>query len=212
MTIIAPRYQTGAPGQFCPARPGRLANRPCRTNYIVEHLPRLRGLVRHNYNPAPFLIMSKAPIRVAVTGAAGQIGYSLLFRIASGAVFGPDQPVILHLIEIRTRDAGACTASAWNWTTALFRCSKASCRRRTSTKVSRRELGAARRRRAAQGRHGTQGFARHQRQDFHRPGQGHPKKRRHRRARARRRQSVQYQLPHRHAQRARDCRATGSSP
>jgi len=44
--------------------------------------------------------MSKAPIRVAVTGAAGQIGYSLLFRIASGAMFGPDQPVILHLIEI----------------------------------------------------------------------------------------------------------------
>jgi len=40
------------------------------------------------------------PIRVAVTGAAGQIGYSLLFRIASGAMFGPDQPVILHLIEI----------------------------------------------------------------------------------------------------------------
>jgi malate dehydrogenase len=44
--------------------------------------------------------MSNSPIRVAVTGAAGQIGYSLLFRIASGAMFGPDQPVILHLIEI----------------------------------------------------------------------------------------------------------------
>ena len=42
----------------------------------------------------------KSPIRVAVTGAAGQIGYSLVFRIASGAMFGPDQPVILHLIEI----------------------------------------------------------------------------------------------------------------
>ena len=42
----------------------------------------------------------KPPIRVAVTGAAGQIGYALLFRIASGAVFGPDQPVILHMIEI----------------------------------------------------------------------------------------------------------------
>src|SRR5688572_23281461 len=44
--------------------------------------------------------MSNSPIRVAVTGAAGQIGYSLLFRMASGAIFGPDQPVILHLIEI----------------------------------------------------------------------------------------------------------------
>lgn len=43
--------------------------------------------------------MSK-PIRVAVTGAAGQIGYSLLFRIASGAMFGPDQKVALNLIEI----------------------------------------------------------------------------------------------------------------
>ena len=42
----------------------------------------------------------KSPIKVAVTGAAGQIGYSLLFRIASGAMFGPDQPVELHLIEI----------------------------------------------------------------------------------------------------------------
>ena len=41
-----------------------------------------------------------APIHVAVTGAAGQIGYSLLFRIASGAMFGPNQPLILHLIEI----------------------------------------------------------------------------------------------------------------
>jgi malate dehydrogenase len=42
----------------------------------------------------------KSPITVAVTGAAGQIGYSLLFRIASGALFGPDQPVNLRLIEI----------------------------------------------------------------------------------------------------------------
>src|SRR5882724_9227930 len=44
--------------------------------------------------------MSKTPLKIAVTGAAGQIGYSLLFRIASGAMFGPDQPVMLHLIEI----------------------------------------------------------------------------------------------------------------
>jgi len=42
----------------------------------------------------------KHPIHIAVTGAAGQIGYSLLFRIASGSVFGPDQPVKLSLIEI----------------------------------------------------------------------------------------------------------------
>ena len=40
------------------------------------------------------------PVRVAITGAAGQIGYSLLFRVASGAMLGPDQPVILQLLEI----------------------------------------------------------------------------------------------------------------
>lgn len=44
--------------------------------------------------------MSKAPMRVAVTGAAGQIGYSLLFRIASGEMLGKDQPVILQLLDL----------------------------------------------------------------------------------------------------------------
>jgi len=42
----------------------------------------------------------KTPIHIAVTGAAGQISYSLLFRLASGALLGPDQPIILHLLEI----------------------------------------------------------------------------------------------------------------
>ena len=44
--------------------------------------------------------MSKSPVRVAITGAAGQIGYALLFRIASGEMLGRDQPVILQLLEI----------------------------------------------------------------------------------------------------------------
>jgi malate dehydrogenase len=44
--------------------------------------------------------MSKPPVRVAVTGAAGNIGYSLLFRIAKGDLLGPDQPVILHLVDL----------------------------------------------------------------------------------------------------------------
>ena len=44
--------------------------------------------------------MNKSPVRVAVTGAAGQIGYSLLFRIASGEMLGKDQPIKLHLLEI----------------------------------------------------------------------------------------------------------------
>ncbi|MEE9403378.1 MAG: malate dehydrogenase [Algisphaera sp.] len=48
---------------------------------------------------------SKTPLRVAVTGAAGQICYSLLFRIAAGEMFGPDQPVILQLLEIPVEKA-----------------------------------------------------------------------------------------------------------
>src|SRR5437879_2947258 len=42
----------------------------------------------------------KQPIKIAITGAAGQIGYQLLFRIASGSMLGPEQPVVLHLIEV----------------------------------------------------------------------------------------------------------------
>jgi malate dehydrogenase len=49
--------------------------------------------------------MSTRPVRVAVTGAAGQIGYALLFRIASGQMFGPDRPVALNLIEIPNEKA-----------------------------------------------------------------------------------------------------------
>ncbi|MES2900060.1 MAG: malate dehydrogenase [Pseudomonadota bacterium] len=49
--------------------------------------------------------MSKTPMRVAVTGAAGQIGYSLLFRIANGDMLGKDQPVILQLLEIADEKA-----------------------------------------------------------------------------------------------------------
>ncbi len=49
--------------------------------------------------------MSKAPMRVAITGAAGQIGYALLFRIASGEMLGKDQPVILQLLEIADEKA-----------------------------------------------------------------------------------------------------------
>lgn len=44
--------------------------------------------------------MSASPLKVAVTGAAGQIGYSLLFRLASGSLLGPDRPIELHLLEI----------------------------------------------------------------------------------------------------------------
>ena len=49
--------------------------------------------------------MSKKPVRVAVTGAAGQIGYALLFRIAAGEMLGKDQPVILQMLEIADEKA-----------------------------------------------------------------------------------------------------------
>src|SRR5512143_405520 len=49
--------------------------------------------------------MSKKPIRVAVTGAAGNIGYALLFRIASGEMLGKDQPIVLQLLEIPAEGA-----------------------------------------------------------------------------------------------------------
>jgi malate dehydrogenase len=51
--------------------------------------------------------MTKAPVRVAVTGAAGQIGYALVFRIASGAMLGNDQPVILQMLELPMEKAQA---------------------------------------------------------------------------------------------------------
>ena len=53
--------------------------------------------------------MAKAPMRVAITGAAGQIGYSLLFRIANGDLLGKDQPVILQLLEIPDEKAEKIT-------------------------------------------------------------------------------------------------------
>ncbi|MEO6171654.1 MAG: malate dehydrogenase, partial [Arenimonas sp.] len=49
----------------------------------------------------------KSPIRVAVTGAAGQIGYSLVFRIASGEMLGKDQPVVLQMLELPMEKAQA---------------------------------------------------------------------------------------------------------
>ncbi len=51
--------------------------------------------------------MAKAPVRVAVTGAAGQIGYALIFRIAAGEMLGKDQPVILQLLELPMEKAQA---------------------------------------------------------------------------------------------------------
>src|SRR5688572_16262346 len=78
--------------------------RSCRPE-VDKLLPR-KALGQHTLRPHPRptnprpRAMAKTPIRIAVTGAAGQIGYALLPRIASGELFGADQPVILHLIEV----------------------------------------------------------------------------------------------------------------
>src|SRR4051794_34617012 len=53
-----------------------------------------------NIQALPGASLMKKPVRVAVTGAAGQIGYSLLFRVAAGDMLGPDQPVILQMLEV----------------------------------------------------------------------------------------------------------------
>ena len=63
--------------------------------------------------------MSTAPVKIAVTGAAGQIGYSLLFRIASGSLFGPDTPVELRLLEIPAA-LGAAEGTAMELADAAF--------------------------------------------------------------------------------------------
>ena len=55
---------------------------------------------------------AKPPVNVTVTGAAGQIGYSLLFRIASGQLLGGDQPIVLRLSRSNPRWA---SSKAWSW-------------------------------------------------------------------------------------------------
>src|SRR6185312_4833544 len=59
-----------------------------------------RALPHENEHPQKESSSMKAPVRVAVTGAAGQIGYALPFRIAAGDMLGPGQPAILHLLEM----------------------------------------------------------------------------------------------------------------
>ena len=100
------------------------------------------------------------PVRVAVTGAAGQIGYSLLFRIASGQLLGPDQPVILQLLEV-TPALGALEGVAMELDDCAFPLLAGSrAQRRRRRRLRRRRLRAARRRDAAQAGHGAQRPAR----------------------------------------------------
>lgn len=68
--------------------------------YIVQQASRVAGVLRFEGYKGVGHVIKKPPVRVAVTGAGGQIGYSLIPRIASGEMLGPDQPVILHLIDL----------------------------------------------------------------------------------------------------------------
>src|SRR5690606_26911216 len=91
-----------------PAPGARLRHRRTRpeTHSVgLRHL--LKGLRQIHLHIVSKETPMKNPVRVAVTGAAGQIGYSLLFRIASGEMLGKDQPVILQLLELPMEKAQA---------------------------------------------------------------------------------------------------------
>ena len=141
----------------------------------------------------------KKPVRVAVTGAAGQIGYSLLFRIASGEMLGRDQPVQLQLLELPIDKAQAALKGVMMEARGL-RISLArrhERHRRPQGGVQGRRRCHARRRPAARPGHGAQGPLAREREDIHRAGQGARRRRQPQREGARRRQSGQHQRLHR---------------
>ena len=88
--------------------------------------------------------MATSPVKVTVTGAAGQIGYALLFRIAAGHLLGPDAPVRLSLLEIAPA-LKAAEGTAMELTTAPFRSFPVSTSPTTRSRVRRRQHRPARR-------------------------------------------------------------------
>ena len=146
----------------------------------------------------------KKPMRVAVTGAAGQIGYSLLFRIASGEMLGKDQPVILQLLEIPDEKAQKALKGVMmeldDCAFPLLQSMVAHLGR--EGRVQGRGRGAAGRRASARPGHGAQGPARGQRRDLRAAGQGAGRGRLARREGAGRRQPRQHQRAHRDEERA----------
>ena len=154
----------------------------------------------------------KTPIRVAVTGAAGQIGYSLLFRIASGSMFGADQPVILHLIEIEPAlpALGGVVMELQDCAFPLLKGAVATASLDEGFKgVDWALLVGSVPRKAGMERKELLGI---NGRDLHRPGQGDRRQRGPRGAHPGGRQSVQHQLPDRHEQRAPAFPGTAGSP
>ena len=143
------------------------------------------------------------PVRVTVTGAAGQIGYSILFRIASGELLGAEQPVDLRLLEI-PQAMGALEGVAMELIDCAFPLLSAIDLHDDPNEafdgVERRAAG---RLAAAHQGHGARRAARGERQDLHRPGQGAERSRRRRREGARGGQPGQHELPDRDEQRSR---------
>ena len=147
--------------------------------------------------------MSTTPLKVAVTGAAGQIGYSLLFRLASGSLLGPDRPIELRLLEIEPA-LKALEGVVMELDDCAFPLlAGVEIGADAEQDLRRREPGPAGRRPSARPGHGARRPARGQRRDLHRAGQGAQRGRRRRRPHRRHRQPGQHQRADRDEQRAR---------
>ena len=143
----------------------------------------------------------KDPVRVAVTGAAGQIGYALLFRIASGQMLGHDQPVILQMLEITPglrRAAGRVHGARRLRLPAAGRTCRPTTPTRAFDDVDFALLVGAMPRKAGMER---ADLLVRQRRHLHRQGKALVRDARRRREGAGRRQPRQHQLPDRHRQR-----------
>jgi len=143
--------------------------------------------------------MPKVPVRVAVTGAAGQIGYSLLFRIAAGEMLGRDQPMILQMLEIPDEKAQKALKGVMmeldDCAFPLLQGMSAAAEPEVAFRdVDIALLVGARPRRS---RHGAQGPARGERQDFRAAGPRARQGRQAGRESSGRRQPGEHQLPHR---------------
>ena len=150
--------------------------------------------------------MAKPPVHVTVTGAGGQIGYSLLFRLASGQLLGEDQPIVLRLLEIEPAMKvleGVCMEiddGAFPLVHDIVR------HLGPQDGIRRHVVGAAGRFDPPQGGHGARRSPQRQRRHLQAAGPGHRRERRLRRAHPRGRQPLQHQLPHRAVQHARGAR------
>ena len=151
----------------------------------------------------PGVPVSTAPLKVAVTGAAGQIGYSLLFRLASGALLGPDRPIELRLLEI-TPALKALEGVVMELDDCAFpTLAGVEIGDDANTIFDGANLALLVGAKPRGPGHGARRPARGQRRDLHRPGQGAQRGGRRRRTHRRDRQPGQHQRADRDVQRPR---------